>query len=260
MKRLALCCLTVLLSLISCITWAYTSEECMKCHAEGSTGSTHHVSIKELQDSIHGSELTCQDCHRGVKDEEHENIKGSGVVDCGQCHEQEIRHGLDSGSDKRPRCHSCHTQHAILRGDKPASSIHPNNLKKTCRSCHPRECGPSDYMSWFPSLRLSSHKKQDFSQAYEKGNCVGCHQGAAAHGETKPIDHQNCHVCHRASSRQGKLQGYIHASAEAETQWATFTAAVIYQIVLILLVGGGILYYIRKFSGKPGDRRKIPPC
>ena len=230
--------------------WAYTPEDCIKCHKEESTGSMIHISIKEFNASIHGREITCQDCHAGVEDEGHETWKGSGAVDCGKCHEQENRHGFQSKTEDRPRCYSCHTKHGIFKKDEEVSSVHPKQLKETCKGCHPVECGQMDYLSWLPSIQIATHKKQDFSRAYEKGNCLGCHQGMAAHGEEEPLNDQDCYKCHLSQKGQVTLWGYIHPRADFKKQPAIFAAATIYLVSLGVLLWGGFRFYIRKLSGK----------
>ena len=230
--------------------WAYTPEDCNKCHKEGSTGSILHISIKEFNTSIHGRKITCQDCHASVKDEGHETMKGSGAVDCSECHEQENRHGSQSKTEDRPRCYSCHTKHGIFERDKEVSSVHPEQLKETCKGCHPVECGQTDYLSWLPSIQIATHKKQAFSRAYEKSNCLGCHQGMAAHGEEKPLNDQDCYKCHLSQKGQATLWGYIHTRADFKKQPVIFAAAIIYLVFLVVLSWGGLRFYIRKLSGK----------
>lgn len=212
--------------------------------------STRHVSIKEFEASIHGREITCTDCHVGVKDKDHSSIKGSGAVDCAQCHEEENRHGLGAKSERRPRCHSCHTRHGILEKENVASSVHAGQLKKSCKGCHPVECGEIDYLSWLPSMQIASHNKQDFGQAYEKGHCLGCHQGKAAHGEEGPINDQGCDRCHLSQEGRAALWGYIHQRADFEKQPAVFASATLYQFFIVVLLWGGFRFYIRKLSEK----------
>jgi hypothetical protein len=236
--------------------WAYTPEDCIRCHHEESTESVLHVSIGQFQGSIHGRELTCADCHTGVRDRGHITSKGSGAVDCGQCHDQENRHGVPSKGENRPRCHSCHTRHGILGTGDKASTVHPDRLKKTCNGCHPEECGQVDYFSWLPSQRVRSHKKGDFSQAYGRDNCIGCHQGRAAHGEKEPLNGQNCYICHVRAQNRNTVMGYIHARADFKKQPAIFVAATAYQIFLVLLLCGGFRLGIAKLSGKLRRRRK----
>jgi len=236
-------------------TWGYTPEDCIICHGEGSRESVLHISMEEYHASIHGSEIACQDCHTGVRDEGHKIIKGSGAVDCSQCHEQENRHGLKSKNEHRPRCYSCHTTHAIFEKDSELSSVHGKNLKKTCKTCHPAECGDRDYMSWLPSLQISSHNKQDFGQTFDTDNCLSCHQGMAAHGEDGPLNDQDCYKCHLSPEGEPLLLGYIHPKADLDKHPTIFAAGAVYLLLILVLFSGGFAFYIRKFSKKRKGRR-----
>jgi predicted CXXCH cytochrome family protein len=227
---------------------AYTAEDCINCHKQGSEGSSLQISMEEFSHSLHGSSLSCMDCHIDIKDAFHEKLKGSSSVSCGECHEQENRHGLGARSDLRPKCYSCHTKHRIMGKGDPASSVHPKGLKGTCATCHPAECGRLSYLSWFPSLQIVSHGKQDFSRPYDRGNCLGCHQGAGAHGEKKAINDQTCYKCHNA------LIGYMHPKAEFPKQPGVFASAWIYQLFLAGLLWGGFRFYTRNTRHKKRGR------
>jgi hypothetical protein len=237
-------------------TWAYTPEDCIRCHSQDSKESLLHISIGQFQGSVHGGEITCVDCHTGIQDSGHVTSKGSGAVDCRLCHEQENRHGVSSKAENRPRCHSCHTRHGILGKNDKASTVHPEQLKRTCSGCHPEECGQVGYFSWLPSQRVKSHKKGDFSQAYERDNCIGCHQGRAAHGEKEPLNGQKCYICHARGQNRSAVFGYIHARADLKKQPVIFVAATVYQIFLVLLLCGVFRVCIVKLSGKLKRRRK----
>jgi hypothetical protein len=251
MKRLILCGAMFLLFCWAHESSAYTQEDCVRCHKEGSTESTLHLSLKGFEASVHGREsIACQDCHAGVMDEEHQTTQGSGVVNCGECHEQENRHGIASQNEKGPECYACHTKHSVLEKGNPASSVNANRLEETCKGCHALECGNIDYLSWLPSLQIASHGKQDFSENYSSTNCIGCHQGMAAHGEKENLNDQNCHRCHLPQSGEAGLWGYAHPKADTSTHSDIFAAAVIYQILLGLVLLGGFGFYIRRFSGK----------
>ncbi len=228
---------------------AYTDEECIECHRTGSDQGGIYISIDEFNQSVHAEEATCQDCHAGVVDDDHQTTPGSGAVDCSGCHDQQNHHGKGSNSGTRPQCYSCHTRHGTLAKDDPRSTVHAGRLPETCGSCHPQQSGQTDYISWLPSLQVASHSKQDFSQIYERTNCLGCHQGMGAHGQQEIINEQSCHTCHVTLDGQNKLLGYIHSKADAR-QPAVKAAASIYQVVLMVLLAGGFLFFIRKFSSK----------
>lgn len=235
---------------------AYTPEDCVRCHKEGSRESMLHVSMGEFEDSIHGRETTCQDCHTGIRDESHETVKGSGAVDCSMCHDQENRHGMQSKTEHRPRCYSCHTAHAIFEINSNLSSVHRENLNKTCGTCHPAECGDRDYLSWLPSKQIASHNKQDFGCPFEEDNCLGCHQGMAAHGEEAPINEETCYQCHFSPEGDPLLVGYIHPKAHPDKHPTIFASAIIYLFVILAVFYGGFMFYTRKFSGKSRRHRR----
>jgi hypothetical protein len=124
--------------------------------------------------------------------------------------------------------------------EDPVSSVHRDALKKTCATCHPAEAGRLSYLSWFASLQIVSHGKQDFSKPYGLGNCLGCHQGAGAHGEEKAINDQDCYKCHNV------LMGYMHPKAESPKQPGVLVSAWIHQVFLAGLLWGGFRFFIRK--------------
>jgi hypothetical protein len=232
----------------------YTPEDCIECHRTGSEESGLHISVEEYEASAHGPEITCLDCHTGVVDVQHESTKGSGAVDCSACHEQENRHGLKGPEEQRPHCYDCHTRHHMLPKTDPASAVHPDQLAITCAGCHPAASGRTDFFSWFPSYQIASHKKGDFATDYKKDNCLGCHQGAAVHGESAAIDDQDCGKCHLSPESAGAMWGYMHPKPDMKTQPTVFAAASIYQVFvvigLIVLLGKFLDLVFDRFSGK----------
>jgi hypothetical protein len=119
-------------------------------------------------------------------------------------------------------------------------------LKQTCGNCHALQSGDTGYLSWLPAVRIKSHPKEDFSRDYSDINCIGCHQGNAAHGETRPMDDQDCYRCHITPQGDSLLYGYFHPQADAEKQPTVFAAAMIYQFCLAFLVWRGVRFLIRK--------------
>lgn len=226
--------------------WAYTTEDCIRCHQQGSTESSLQMDVERFNRSAHGETLSCLDCHGGIKDETHEKMTSSSAVSCVECHEQVNRHGLRGGEDRRPKCYSCHTKHGILGKGDPLSSVHPEGLSKTCAACHPVESGKPDYLSWFPSLQVVSHGKQDFSRAYNRSNCLGCHQGDGAHGENKPINDQDCAKCHN------DMMGFMHPKLDSAKQPGILASVWIYQMFLAGLLWGGVRFYTGRKRDKKG--------
>lgn len=248
MRRLITYGVMILVGVAAAEAEAYTRDDCILCHREGSRESALHLSVEAFEGSVHGTEISCLDCHIGVTGEDHVVRKGSGVVSCNACHDQQNGHGKWAQIDARPGCASCHTKHDIRRKDDSASSVHATRLQSTCRQCHPVESGETGYLSWFPSIQIKSHGKQDAGRRYERTNCLGCHQGDAAHGEEETLDQQDCYKCHRQKEGQGELMGYIHAGADSRKQPAVLAAAVVYQFGLGALVIGGLRFLYRRFS------------
>ncbi|HDZ90712.1 MAG: hypothetical protein JRJ09_12820 [Deltaproteobacteria bacterium] len=239
-----------------CDSWGYVQEDCIRCHRDGTRESALHIPIDHFNASVHGREIDCQACHTGVVDQDHATTKGSGAVNCGQCHEQENSHGSGAKVEHRPRCYSCHGTHAVFEKESELSSVNGKNLTKTCKTCHPVECGERDWLSWLPSLQIASHNKQDFARVFDTDNCLGCHQGMAAHGEDEPLDDQDCYRCHMAPEKGSPLLGNIHPRADLEKHPAIFAAGFLYLLLMLALFSGGFAFYIRKFSRKRKDRRR----
>ncbi|MDZ7373587.1 MAG: cytochrome b/b6 domain-containing protein [candidate division KSB1 bacterium] len=65
-------------------------------------------------------------------------------------------HGLAvrRGSKVAANCASCHGIHNIYRQDDPRSTVHPNNLAKTCGTCHP---GASEQ---FARVKVHSYRSE----------------------------------------------------------------------------------------------------
>lgn len=235
---------------------AYTTEDCIRCHQTNSGESALEIDPNEFNRSVHAEEVACRDCHTGVKDKEHMTMKGSGSVECGQCHEEENRHGLGSGTGTRPHCYSCHTRHGILRGEYEGSSVHPTQAGKTCGACHPAQVGEAGFLPWLTSLRVKSHGKQDLGCDYDDKDCLGCHQGRAAHGEETILNDRSCAKCHFPDNDRVPLMGAIHPSLESGSNPWTVFAKVLYGLATILLIGGGFRFYIRKLTRKTPDGKR----
>lgn len=137
-------------------------ETCGRCHGE--IQKTYAASVHG-EASAHGvrDAPVCTDCHG-----EHTILAPSepgslvnparlSSVTCGRCHADEriaarynlprdkvpayedSYHGLalKAGSQTVANCASCHGVHNILSARDPRSSVHPDNVAKTCGHCHP---------------------------------------------------------------------------------------------------------------------------
>lgn len=137
-------------------------KTCGRCH-EGVT--------RDFWDGIHGQRVAagrvdapvCTHCHgeHGIisPSDPRSPVSAARVAEstCAPCHESQVLnekygvpagrlrtyidsfHGLKSkaGDVHVANCASCHGAHRILPHSDATSSIHPDNLRKTCGECHP---------------------------------------------------------------------------------------------------------------------------
>jgi hypothetical protein len=247
-KKLFLNILWLFITLSVANSWGFTAEDCIWCHKTGSSDSSLRIDVEVFNASIHGREITCLDCHTDIRNKDHETIKRSKLVDCNICHDVKNSHAQAVGSARRPQCFSCHTKHAIFTKENELSTINPKNLKKTCSSCHPTECGDSGCLSSFVSFRISSHKKGNFSHSFSKEMCLGCHQGRGAHGKGRVLTHDDCYKCHISLAGDPLLIGYIHSRENINKSFAIDTVKIVYLLFTLLLFFGGFIFYSKKFS------------
>lgn len=246
MIRTVFCWVAVIvLSVYGQIGFAKDFRDCMQCHEEANKHGAPAISLAEYKNSVHGNKLECLDCHSQIDMSRHGKIKGDGTVNCTICHEQESRHGLGSVEVNRPKCHTCHTRHRILEKENKASSVNSRQLKKTCKQCHPVECGDKNLLSRLLFTRIASHKKQDYSIRYDEDNCIGCHQGKTAHGETEPINDAQCYKCHMQRAN-AKWIGYIHSSEDMRKKPAYLVSAILYLSLFAFFLGWGVLSVLRR--------------
>jgi len=116
-------------------------------------GTCHAGILREWQGSAHGTALTagregpvCSTCHEShaVKRPDLAAVRHAMSDGCGNCHEKVTASFKDSfhgkatslENKKAAACADCHTPHANLPASDPRSSVHPDNLAKTCGACH----------------------------------------------------------------------------------------------------------------------------
>ncbi|MBI5116072.1 cytochrome c3 family protein [Candidatus Poribacteria bacterium] len=137
-------------------------ETCAKCHQ-----GIYQTYIE----SVHGQDYLkknkdvpiCTDCHGEHSIKSHESpdsaVYATHIAEiCSKCHEDEslgkrygfaakrlktylgTYHGIASkmGDIKVANCASCHGYHDIRPPNDPRSSVHPDNIPKTCGKCHPQ--------------------------------------------------------------------------------------------------------------------------
>jgi formate dehydrogenase gamma subunit len=137
-------------------------QTCGSCHKEIGETYAHSVHGDAVRRGLSGAPV-CTDCHGEhailAPSEPQSLVSPARVssVTCGRCHADErlaqkynlprdkvpayadSYHGLAlrAGGQSVANCASCHGVHNILPSTDPRSTIHPQNLARTCGSCHP---------------------------------------------------------------------------------------------------------------------------
>ena len=108
------------------------SPVCTSCHGE------HQIFSKSDQRSsvsqTHLAESTCAPCHESASLAEKYGLPAGRLASF-----MDSYHGLKSsaGDITVANCASCHGAHRVLPHTDSTSSVHLNNLQKTCGYCHP---------------------------------------------------------------------------------------------------------------------------
>lgn len=134
-------------------------------------GECHQGIYQTYVESVHGQDYlkrnvdvpVCTDCHGEHSIKSHTDpdstVYPTHIAEiCSNCHEDETLskrygfasqrlktylgtyHGIFStlGDTTVANCASCHGYHDIRPSNDPRSSIHPDNIQKTCGKCHPK--------------------------------------------------------------------------------------------------------------------------
>ena len=122
---------------------------CGACHVgvlEAYRTSAHGQALARGEETDAGDPApVCIDCHSAHEIVAPDATWRSAVVEeCGTCHETLYETYLDTyhgkvtrlGATLAAKCSDCHTPHANLPADDPASSVHATNLVATCSNCH----------------------------------------------------------------------------------------------------------------------------
>lgn len=190
------------------------SPTCQGCHAEEPADAIRfldgelwsvHVNPQTVLDSVHGAEVSCQDCHRDQKKHPHDPANYLNARDfrvamsktCNRCHyahftrleESVHQKQLAKGDVDAPTCVDCHGAHDI---QKPGSlragvsercgSCHEDVVKKYAASVHGAALAKGDSDVPVCTDCHGAHKIEDpEAQKFHAGSyliCARCHADA----------------------------------------------------------------------------------
>jgi cytochrome c553 len=103
---------------------------CTDCHGEHTIRKKEDPASSVYKTSLYS---TCGDCHASEKITEKYGISADKIETY-----EESYHGIavQFGEKTVANCASCHGVHDIRKQNDPRSSIHQDNIVKTCGKCH----------------------------------------------------------------------------------------------------------------------------
>ncbi len=131
-----------------------TESKTHKANIPETCGKCHTNILRDWQTSAHGKALAdgkkeapvCSSCHEphAIKRPDSAVVRHQVADRCGNCHQKmegsfnDSFHGkaVTVNNAQAAACADCHTPHANLPASDRRSSIHPDNLGKTCGACH----------------------------------------------------------------------------------------------------------------------------
>lgn len=212
--------------------------ECLACHGDKTLTTTNaagktvslYVDPDKAKASIHGSSLSCVDCHKDIKSSPHTVTPAK--VSCAGCHAEaqaKYEHSFHATTRKPDgsapaTCADCHGDvHAILPATDPKSRVFHTNIPATCGTCHGQKflmesTGNSNQP--FVSYQESVHGRAVENGSRQAAVCTDCH---GAH-DILPANHAasrinkfnvpgTCGTCH-AGVQQAYVQS-VHGQAVA---------------------------------------------
>ena len=243
--------LAIIFCFYPCGLLAYEADDCISCHSDNPGKGIPQISIENYRSSVHGTIMGCEGCHSYIE-EGHVDGEVSDRVDCNNCHSEKSLHGASSKNENKLECYSCHTKHNILPSNIEKSSANETQFKKLCVECHKAQYGESGYLKWFTSLRIRSHKKEDFSKKYDQTNCKGCHRKIEIHEKIEKVTDSECAECHMKDNSNAML-GRFHVASNSGPfiMGLSIITQILILAVLIFFIG-----FIVRPLGKSGKGRK----
>lgn len=218
-----------------------TNDECLVCHGDSGLSTERDgkpvslaVNPEAFKNSLHGSILSCVDCHTDVATSPHERTPNK--VSCATCHaDQQAAYdrsyhaqAIKAGDANAATCASCHgSPHELLPAADPKSRVNHANLAATCGSCHGQKFvmeASGHSAQPYLSYQQSVHGRAVANGSAKAAVCTDCH---GAHDILQASDPkstifkfnvpQTCARCHAPVEQEFKQS--IHGQALARGNW-----------------------------------------
>lgn len=263
-------CVCILCGFLSCTAVlraeSAVDRECLRCHRDPSLGQAQpdgqvralYVDPEGWKADIHYKKgFTCVDCHTDASPYAHP-VGGFEKADCSACHsedcetfERTIHASLSStGAPHVSGCYECHTRHSVRSVDDPEASIAEKRIVGTCSSCHPEETASRSWINRLTFFRVSGHRKENISGAYDMGQCIHCHFQDGAHGQPDALAEQ-CAVCHTQEKGINAIfSRSVHAATVLGSGGLLTGLKALYGLIVVGLLGSLVILFLRQALGR----------
>ena len=214
-----------------------TNEECLACHGDAGLATERDgkpvslaVNPDTFKNSIHGSILSCVDCHADVTTSPH--VATPAKVSCSTCHaDQQAAYdrsyhakAIKGGDLKAATCVDCHgSPHELLPASDPKARVNHANLAATCGTCHGQKFvmeASGHSAQPYLSYQQSVHGRAVAAGSEKAAVCTDCHGSHEILQASDPKSSifkfnvpQTCAKCHNAVEKE--FMASIHGQAVA---------------------------------------------
>ncbi len=216
---------------------------CLSCHGDQERAAQNGLGeerafVISFQESVHGEDLTCGDCHgsHGILpvDSADSPIHPVNIAaTCSQCHDDVVaeysrsEHGraLASGFADAPTCTHCHGEHEIFSITDSRSRVSRLREVEVCEKCHLDNPEITRRMTHTSSF-VAAYEQSIHGRKFHEGDttaaicsdCHGAHSAMRASSPDAPVNKFNltvtCGNCHEAVAEE--FAGSLHAQALTE--------------------------------------------
>lgn len=195
----------------------------------------------------------CGKCHTGILTEYKKSIHGELL--------------LGSNNIDAPACTDCHGVHVIAQADKPEAKVYSKNIPKTCAACHSVGTLMQKYgikTEQVSTYRDTYHGKANLFGQLQVANCSSCH---GIHNIKSTTDKESqvykdnlpktCGKCHPNALNNPKFSNVImHLKPSKSVEPIVFYVQIFYTILIIMIIGGMLLYNIMDLIKRLQERKK----
>ncbi len=271
MKRFILI-LGVLLLFFQKNAYCMNDAACLQCHGDkefhtrfpGVKLAGMYISGDFLSTSVHKG-ISCTQCHTDVAGYPHTATaaipKSAVPAMCATCHDDVYRaytrsihwSAIQKGINAAPVCTDCHGTHDILKTTNPVAKVYPENIPKTCSSCHNSVKLAQKYN--MPLNRLTTYENSFHGIALKFGelraaNCASCHGVHDILPSSDPRSSINkanlvktCGKCH-PNATDNFVKSPVHITVSRHGERGAYAVRVFYTWFIGILITLFVIYVV----------------